>query len=353
LPSEAASDAGNGASATSAPSATSSAVDAGVAGSGCRPTFGASGSLCGCSSPLSATDLYSSASVGGAPGPSTASAVTAVDDQYAYFCDQTLSAIPKRGGAALSVSTTGCGYAVASDGKYVYWLSGSDASSANAVMRAHPDGTGRSTVFAQDRPSRGMTVHGGNAYVATEPDGASSIWSVGVDGGAPTLLASGEFTGVERIAADDANVYWVARDLRSGAALLMSVPVGGGAVTTLHRGGTDPRGIALDDARVYYAFSNELHSIGKDGSGDRVLSPIVNGMGFFAQRDIAVRGGQVYISEQCDGAYYVVRVPTAGGDRTIVSGAPTDASVPFLLDFAVDDGASYVMGAGQLQRFAW
>jgi hypothetical protein len=79
---------------------------------------------------------------------------------------------------------------------------------------------------------------------------ATVVAKVPISGGTKTILATRPSTDVVgKLAVDSANVYWTEQDMGSGG--VMSVPLGGGCVSTLVWGNMWPWGIAADDKSVF------------------------------------------------------------------------------------------------------
>jgi sugar lactone lactonase YvrE len=103
----------------------------------------------------------------------------------------------------------------------------------------------------------------GSAGVYWTDTNDETVMAVGLSGGTPTTLASGNGNGVGSnvddpvsLTVDSKNVYWT----NGGNASVMSVPVGGGSVTTLSvsPNDADPDGIAVTASAVFF---------GADGNG--------------------------------------------------------------------------------------
>lgn len=112
--------------------------------------------------------------------------------------------------------------------------------------------------------SGGVAVDSRNAYwISVLPPDCSpcngsfdSVMSVPLRGGANTTLASGYYEptiGGSRIAVDSASVYWTGTDLNSATAAVWKVPVGGGAATPLASSSTaDVEDPVLHATSVYW-----------------------------------------------------------------------------------------------------
>jgi hypothetical protein len=86
-----------------------------------------------------------------------------------------------------------------------------------------------------------------------------AVMKVPVNGGAPTILASGQkFPG--GIVVDAANVYWT-----NGwdVGTVMKVPLGGGTPTILASGQVTPGAIAVDATSVYWTSGDSVRKAPK------------------------------------------------------------------------------------------
>ena len=194
-----------------------------------------------------------------------------VDSTSAYWTDIgvddsdcTVMKVPITGGAATTlvsgqVSPDGIG-GLALDAAYVYWTTGGPATATNggAVVKA-PIGGGAPTTLATGQYPGALAVDDTHVYwvntlCAPPNDGGAectenAIVSVPLGGGAPTTLASGEGQG-EQIALDAVNVYWTtsSRDnSQFGMGPVLVVPKAGGTPATLASGQYDPTGIAVNE----------------------------------------------------------------------------------------------------------
>jgi hypothetical protein len=85
----------------------------------------------------------------------------------------------------------------------------------------------------------------------------------------PTMLASA-MTLTPCLAIDSRNVYW--SDFGSGAATITSVPLAGGAASTLVAGGDKYGCVVSDGNDVYYADNGNIDKVHFDGSGKTTLA---------------------------------------------------------------------------------
>jgi sugar lactone lactonase YvrE len=147
---------------------------------------------------------------------------------------------------------------------------------------------------------------------------AGSVWSVPIDGGTPTKLASVTtpiFSDPVAIALDSANVYWA----DWGNSTINSVPVGGGAVGTLASGQGGVAFLAIDGANAYWTTTGAFEA----GTLVSVLlaggTPTTLASGLSDPQGLAVDATHVYWADNTEGT--IVRMPKAGGSATtLVSG---------------------------------
>jgi hypothetical protein len=137
----------------------------------------------------------------------------------------------------------------------VYWTN----YGGTTVMRAPIGGGGPVEVLVPGLTPDGGTSNGGYLAVGATAvywtmngvtNSTCTVMSVGLDGGTPTTVASGQ-DGVSAIAIDDGAVYW--SNYLGGS--IMTVPMSGGAIVTLATGQAGPGTIALDATSVYWANS--------------------------------------------------------------------------------------------------
>ena len=150
---------------------------------------------------------------------------------------------------------SGLSYGVAVDADNLYWMESSFSLSIRSVALAATSPSdalppkGNSKLLATDSDDgRGLAIDAHNVYWVND---RGDVKKVPLDGGEPTLLASGTRCASDRgcIAVDGTNVYWATKDS------ILKVSVDGGTPEVLARGLIAPRHLALDDSSVYWADS--------------------------------------------------------------------------------------------------
>jgi hypothetical protein len=263
-----------------------------------------------------------------------------VDDGRVYFSvyEQAVESLPATGGAPSQVapaSATGGYYGefvfsgVAFDGSYVYWSEGVGGG-ASAIERAPLGGGAPEPVVASQGFLAGIAIAAGTLYGVNQVLG--EVFAMPVTGGTPAVIASG-LTTPAGIAVHGGVVY-----VSDAASDLLSVPVDGGAVTTLVKGpGLPPNvevadfspGMAADDDYVYfsqyYASSPVLAKVSRLDGTMTVLAP-------GSAAGIAVDATDVYWVTAPGDTTSVNAVPIAGGPVRVLA-----ANQPLAVGPALDD----------------
>jgi hypothetical protein len=228
----------------------------------------------------------------------------AVDSANVYWANDGTGAtgsvmkVPLGGGTPTTLaSVKGTPYEVAIDATHVFWTNfATDA----GVMQV-PIAGGAATVLAATTESWAIAVQGANVFY-TDGD---NVLTVGVDGGTPVTLASGQADPYS-LAADAISVYW--SNIGSPDPALLKAPIGGGTPVTLVSG--MPAHIAVDGTSVYFT------SQGTGPNDMRVMSvPIGGGTpttlvnGQSAAEGVAVYGKNVYWVDTSLGAVMKLTLP--------------------------------------------
>jgi hypothetical protein len=146
-------------------------------------------------------------------------------------------------------------WAIAVDSTSVYWTNSIDNGS---VMKVPLDGGTITTLASGQSDPKGITVDGASIYwtnTSGESDGNGTVLKVPLDGGTVTTLASVTpnelYGGVlgGRIAVDGTSAYWTGG---TDGQSVMKVPLAGGTPTTLASGQSYPFGVAVDVMNVYW-----------------------------------------------------------------------------------------------------
>jgi hypothetical protein len=267
--------------------------------------------------------------------------------------------VPKAGGTATTPATMfTMPWDLAVDATSVYWTIRVDlanpATSGGTVKSAPVSGAASVTLASDLGGPEGIAVDAANVYFTEGPVGRLS--KLPLAGGTPTVLASGlDFPSAVAVDAD--NIYWVESGTSSkvppaGVAKLMKMPLAGGAGTSLATFGSSASGVnlAVDAHNVYWTVS--VYGIVNGSSvplmGEVLSVPIAGGApttlasGQAGPRAIAVDATAIYwINEgsKDDGA--VMKLPLAGGKPVALATGRTQPT-----DIAVDGTAVYWTESG-------
>jgi outer membrane protein assembly factor BamB len=165
----------------------------------------------------------------------------------------------------------------------------------------------------------------------------ATIMSIPLAGGAATTLAS-NLDSPELVVAGPSNVYWTAL----GPAAVESVPLDGGSVATIARDPLGGAGVAIDATDLYWSTGAGIFRAPLAGGAPTRIGPAADA--------IAVDSTNVYyVVETPNGSGLVARVPIAGGTpETLASGRT--GSLPAV---AVDDRNVYwIEGEGTIEEGA-
>jgi hypothetical protein len=275
---------------------------------------------------LSATTyLAMSAFVGGAGcgGGSDGSAVKPGAPCLTGACMPTVLATMQEGARGIVANATS-----------VYWvrrISQPDGGQADELVECAKAGcNGAPTIIAVDQNVGVLAIDAASVYWTNR---FGTIMKVGLAGGTPTTLASGQ-AGAVAIAVDARNVYWATIPLfdptstPGAVGAVMKLPISGGNPTTL-ASNVNAYEIAVDAASVYWTTLSSPGAVMKvpiDGGAPTTLAS-----GKYQAGDLAVDGTYVYWTNGADSAGSptgstgsVMRVPIGGGTPSTIASQQAD-----------------------------
>jgi hypothetical protein len=190
----------------------------------------------------------------------------ALDATSIYFAEANpgrISKVPLAGGAPVPLAT-GVSFpqGLVVDASNIYWVEGGGAPpDYDTRLMMMPLAGGTPTPLWDDGAlaTAALAVDAHNIYWTTSSSSTvngstvctGKVLSMPIGGGAPTTLATGQDC-PGPIAVDRSAVYWINEGSRYVGAL-MKIPLGGGAPVTLASGRIDAHAIAIDDTFVYWS----------------------------------------------------------------------------------------------------
>ncbi len=268
-------------------------------------------------------------------------------------CVGTVAKMPLDGGAIISVaSEQNNPWGLAVDATHVYWANAGDAClddagpCSGAILSVPLAGGTITTLASQlDLPIR-VAVDATNVYWTNAGRGCpfdagvsvpinmrcgGSIMTMPLQGGTPTILASGQ-NNPWGIAVDRNSVYWT----NFGDGTVMKVPRLGGMTTTLATGQNLPYGIVTDATSVYWAGGDGVRKVPLMGGS---IATLATGLA----AGIAVDPSGVYWTTSYGGTVENVSLD-GGAVATLASGyAFAGIAITGTSIYSVSDFPSFVL----------
>jgi len=209
--------------------------------------------------------------------------------------------------------------ALAIDGTSVYWTTNSGPSPSR-VMKVGLSGGVPVQLASLEGPIWALAVNGTSVYFTNGRAASTSvsIESMPLAGGAPTTLISGQSAQV--LALDSANMYWTNQGTGTNGTV-MKMPLDGGSPTTLASGQAYPNTIAVDATSAYWTNAYEF-----TGSINTMVSSVMRVSLNAGATPVMLASDQYLVHAiVSDGtsAFWVteygtvVREPVAGGPTTV------------------------------------
>lgn len=172
----------------------------------------------------------------------------AIDSTTLYFTDDSgQAAVPLSGGGVTRLSPNR-GFGIALNASSIFFTE--NALGAVATLPKDADG-GAATTLITGEPGPGFIRADSQNIYWSDGDGTTgSVRQARLDGSNPQQLAAGDPSN-SPLAVDSSAVYWVEPDL----GFVLSVPIGGGTITTIAQQQTTPAGIAIDAQFVYWTLT--------------------------------------------------------------------------------------------------
>jgi hypothetical protein len=287
----------------------------------------------------------------------------AVDGTSVYFVNggvptgstPGIDKLPTSGGSSTGITSGQTApSALALDASHVYWTTWGDAGTGGTLKSAPTGGPPSTTLASNLSGPAAVAVDAVNVYFTEGTAGRVS--KVPLAGGTPVVLASDlAFPGA--IAVDAQDIYWVengtdGRPSPAGDTKIVSMPIGGGARTTLATAGVRASGsdLTLVGDTVYWTFSvyetiegksvctlGKVLSVPKAGGPTKTLASGQDGPTAIVADPTAVYWTNA--GNESDGA--VMKLPLAGGAPVALA-----ANRARPVDLAVDATSVYWTEAG-------
>ncbi|MFO0576006.1 MAG: hypothetical protein U1A78_18555 [Polyangia bacterium] len=206
---------------------------------------------------------------------------------------------------------------LATDGEYVYYMTGGFQRAPDNAIRRVPVTGGPSEILARGDfvPSGGIACDGSHVYWtnANQP----SVMRVAKTGGPPQVVLRELPQGPRELTIDGTHVY-VATFRRDTPGFIVRAPKAGGPTQTLISGRDAIHGLTLDEGWLYFVGGQEILRIYKEGSEVKTVLPKQDRVA--AIRLLADAQYLYFFHEESTvGRYVLARMPKAGGTVTPLS----------------------------------
>ncbi len=215
------------------------------------------------------------------------------------------------------IATNQSSLVIAVDSSYVYWATISE------IRRVSKAG-GLPTTLASKQPQpHDLTVDNTNVYWTVGFSSTGAVMQARKTGGSAVQLATSYQPAY--VAVDDANVYWSNDGAKTTEGSVLSVPIDGGATSTIASSQNGPGYVAVTPTTLYWSVVEDGDIIARTGTS----SPTTLASGQTLACALRVDALSAYWATQTQPAK-IVTVPLSGGTPT------TLASVNDVVGLAID-----------------
>jgi hypothetical protein len=116
-----------------------------------------------------------------------------------------------------------------------------------------------------------------NATIVAWTDASGTVKSMPLAGGAATTVASGQVS-PSYLAVDSVNAYWITSPGSTTAGGVVQAPLAGGSVTTLAAAQALPDGLAIDATHVYWIHGGGIGTVSRVPIGGGAAATVVSNL---------------------------------------------------------------------------